>query len=82
MMHSRQADSLSRREVLRLGSAFGLALTLPDLFRAQGQARPPGVPSFGQAKSVIVLYLHGGGYVLGSAFGYQPHAGGRNIRAK
>jgi acetyl esterase/lipase len=22
-----------------------------------------------------VLYLHGGGYVLGSAFGYQPHAG-------
>jgi acetyl esterase/lipase len=22
-----------------------------------------------------VLYLHGGGYVLGSAYGYQPHAG-------
>jgi acetyl esterase/lipase len=22
-----------------------------------------------------VIYLHGGGYVLGSAFGYQPHAG-------
>ena len=22
-----------------------------------------------------VLYLHGGGYVVGSAFGYQPHAG-------
>ncbi len=22
-----------------------------------------------------VLYLHGGGYVFGSAFGYQPHAG-------
>lgn len=22
-----------------------------------------------------VLFLHGGGYVLGSAFGYQPHAG-------
>ena len=22
-----------------------------------------------------VLYLHGGGYIIGSAFGYQPHAG-------
>lgn len=22
-----------------------------------------------------VLYIHGGGYVIGSAFGYQPHAG-------
>jgi monoterpene epsilon-lactone hydrolase len=22
-----------------------------------------------------ILYLHGGGYVLGSAYGYQPHAG-------
>ena len=25
--------------------------------------------------SATVLYLHGGGYVFGSAFGYQPHAG-------
>jgi acetyl esterase/lipase len=25
--------------------------------------------------AATVLFLHGGGYVLGSAFGYQPHAG-------
>ncbi len=32
-------------------------------------ASPPGGPE------PTVLYLHGGGYVVGSAFGYQPHAG-------
>jgi acetyl esterase/lipase len=32
-------------------------------------ASPAGVPE------PTVLYLHGGGYVVGSAFGYQPHAG-------
>jgi hypothetical protein len=47
--------------VLRIGAACGLGLTLPDLLRAQTQARPAAaVPTFGQAKSVIVLYLHGG----------------------
>jgi uncharacterized protein (DUF1501 family) len=52
---------LTRREVLRLGGAFGLALTLPDLLRAQTQPGPAAaVQTFGQAKSVIVLYLHGG----------------------
>ena len=38
-----------------------------------------GVPSLVVAPGVghepTVLYLHGGGYVVGSAFGYQPHAG-------
>jgi acetyl esterase/lipase len=38
-----------------------------------------GVPSLvispGQDHQPTVLYLHGGGYVIGSAFGYQPHAG-------
>ena len=52
---------LTRREVLRLGGAFGLSLTLPDLLRAQTRARPTTMaPTFGRAKSVIVLYLHGG----------------------
>ena len=52
---------MTRREVLRLGGAFGLALTLPDLLRAQTLPRPAAaVRTFGQAKSVIVLYLHGG----------------------
>jgi hypothetical protein len=51
---------VSRREVLRVGGAFGLALTLPDLFRAQSQAPAGAAPTFGRARSVIVLYLHGG----------------------
>ena len=50
--------ALSRREVLRLGGACGLALTLPKLLQAREQARPSG--TFGRARSVIVLYLHGG----------------------
>jgi epsilon-lactone hydrolase len=29
----------------------------------------------GDVQDPTVLYLHGGGYVVGSAFGYQPHAG-------
>ena len=57
----REQAGLNRREVLRLGAACGLALTLPDLLRAQGQARPEAATStFGRAKSLIVLYLHGG----------------------
>ena len=38
-----------------------------------------GVPSLvispGEGYQPTVLYLHGGGYVIGSAYGYQPHAG-------
>lgn len=38
-----------------------------------------GVPSLvvspGEGHQPTVMYLHGGGYVIGSAFGYQPHAG-------
>jgi acetyl esterase/lipase len=38
-----------------------------------------GVPSLvvspGEDHGPTVVYLHGGGYVVGSAFGYQPHAG-------
>jgi epsilon-lactone hydrolase len=38
-----------------------------------------GVPSLvvspGAGHEPTVIYFHGGGYVLGSAFGYQPHAG-------
>src|SRR5215211_3558278 len=56
----RRSVGMSRREVLRLGGAFGLALTLPDLFRARSQARADERPTFGRARSVIVLYLHGG----------------------
>jgi acetyl esterase/lipase len=33
------------------------------------------VASPGEPRDPSVIMLHGGGYVLGSAFGYQPHAG-------
>lgn len=33
------------------------------------------VVSPGDGHGATVLYLHGGGYIIGSAFGYQPHAG-------
>jgi hypothetical protein len=56
----RRGDLLNRREVLCLGSATGLALTLPDLLRARAQGRSAPAGTFGQARSVIVLYLHGG----------------------
>src|SRR5262249_34578000 len=45
---------------LRLGGSCGLALSLPELLRAQAQPRPTSSGTFGRAKSVIVLYLHGG----------------------
>jgi len=45
-----------------------------------------GVPSLivspGEDYDPTVLYLHGGGYVVGSAFGYQPHAGALAAAAK
>src|SRR5207302_9593426 len=37
-----------------------LGLLLPDLFRAQAQGQPGRPTTFGRARSVIVLYLHGG----------------------
>jgi uncharacterized protein (DUF1501 family) len=56
----RRACELSRREALRLGGAIGFGLTLPQLFAAQSQAAANHSPTFGRAKQVIVLYLHGG----------------------
>jgi uncharacterized protein (DUF1501 family) len=56
----------SRREVIRLGGLAGLGLLLPDLLRARARAeaepsRPrPADPTFGRARSVIMIYLHGG----------------------
>jgi Protein of unknown function (DUF1501) len=55
-----RATPLHRRERLRVGALSGFGLLLPDLLRAQAQARPERAGTFGRAKSVIVLYLHGG----------------------
>jgi hypothetical protein len=47
---------LSRRQLLTVGGLSGMGLLLSDLFRVQAQPRG----TFGRAKSVIMLYLHGG----------------------
>jgi hypothetical protein len=51
--------SLSRREVLRIGGLCGLGLSAADLLRGRARAAAQG-GSFGRAKQVIMLYLHGG----------------------
>jgi uncharacterized protein (DUF1501 family) len=49
-----------RRHVLRLGGLAGTGLLLADLFRARATAASESRGTFGRAKSVIMLYLHGG----------------------
>ena len=51
----------ARRQLLQLGGLTGIGLLLPDLMRARAQAESSArTTSFGRAKSVIMLYLHGG----------------------
>ncbi len=71
-----RASEISRREALRIGGLVGFGLTLPDVIAAQeergrslavvrsqagawdrGRTQPP---TFGKAKSIICLFLHGG----------------------
>jgi Protein of unknown function (DUF1501) len=56
----RRAARLSRRRLLTVGGLTGLGLVLPDYFRLRGEARPAAKGTFGRARSVIMLYLHGG----------------------
>ncbi|HLJ91670.1 MAG TPA: DUF1501 domain-containing protein [Gemmataceae bacterium] len=56
----RSASWPTRRHVLQIGSLAGMGLLLPDLLRAQTQIGTAAKGTFGRAKSVIVLYLHGG----------------------
>jgi hypothetical protein len=46
--------------LLTAGALAGMGLCLPDLFRARAEAKAPGKGTFGRARSVILLYLHGG----------------------
>lgn len=55
----RRLLALSRREVLRIGGLCGLGLSLPTLL-AQQPRKGSGGSTFGRAKRIIVLYLHGG----------------------
>jgi hypothetical protein len=50
---------LNRRQLLQAGSLTGMGLLLPGLCRARAAVRPSG-GTFGRARSVIMLYLHGG----------------------
>lgn len=52
-----RAMRCSRREILSLGVASGLGLSLAGLLRAREAAAAPSRPA---AKSLILIYLHGG----------------------
>lgn len=52
-------SALSRREVLRLGGLCGISISTVDLLRQRALAAAAG-GTFGRAKQVIMLYLHGG----------------------
>src|SRR4051794_23813443 len=56
----RRTARLHRRQMLQVGGLTGMGLLLPDLFRARAEASSVGRGTFGRARSVIMLYLHGG----------------------
>src|SRR5262245_18371070 len=62
----RLSARLNRRQVLRIGGLTGMGLLVPALFCAQARAvEAAGLHraargTFGRARSVIMLYLHGG----------------------
>src|SRR5579862_1401814 len=60
----RTCDGWTRRELLRVGGAALLGLTLPEFLSlealAEGSASNSALPGFGGAKSVILLFLQGG----------------------
>ena len=54
---------ITRRELLRVGGAGMLGLSLGSMFRLQARASESGIrggPGWGRAKSVILCYLQGG----------------------
>src|SRR5436190_5625736 len=56
----RHSARLHRRQLLQVGGLTGMGLLLPDLFRARAGAAPSARGTCGRARSVIMLYLHGG----------------------
>lgn len=49
-----------RKSLLSLGGLCGLRLTLPELLRSRAAAGDANRETFGRAKHVIMVYLHGG----------------------
>jgi hypothetical protein len=66
----RPLPALNRRAALRVGGLTGLGLTLPQLLNSRARADTAG--SFGAARSVIMLYLHGG-HPQQETFDPKPH---------
>jgi hypothetical protein len=64
--HVRDCDGVTRRELMRVGGAGLLGLSLPEFLalKAQADARPSdkqkGPAGFNSAKSVILIFLQGG----------------------
>src|SRR5947199_10609163 len=56
----RLATRLTRRGLLQVGGLCGMGLLLPDFLRARAEAKAADKGTFGRAKSVILMYLHGG----------------------
>jgi len=59
------ARRIGRRELLRIGGGALLGLSLPELLRLEAQARAApgpldGLPGWGRARSVILIFLQGG----------------------
>lgn len=60
---SQSASHLARRDVLRIGGSSMLGLGLGSLLQMQAQGAEPaksGGPGWGQAKSLVLLFLQGG----------------------
>lgn len=54
---------ITRRDLLRVGGAGMLGLTLPSIFKLKAEASEgvsSGAPGWGKAKNVILIYLQGG----------------------
>jgi hypothetical protein len=68
----RRSAQLSRREALRIGGLTGLGVSLPLLFSQRAQATGEQRPTFGRAKQIICLLLHGG-HPQQETFDPKPH---------
>jgi hypothetical protein len=55
-----RAGGWNRRELLTAGGLCSLGLFLPDLFRLRAEEAAWRGSTFGKARAVILLYLHGG----------------------
>ena len=68
---ARNRGAVSRRAALRVGGLAGLGLTLPNLLANRARAEASQT-AFGAARSVIMLYLHGG-HPQQETFDPKPH---------